>query len=1434
MHGSWCDLWGTLLTRVVNGGGGYGEMTEPTASDQVAEEVLASATVQVADADGHIGGLGVLIAPTLVLTCAHVVLGAARLPLTRAEPPAAPVRVRLVLAAGGEETEAVVRHWVPVRGDGSGDVAVLSLARPPAGARPVLMVAPHAVWDHRAMVFGLPDDGTGGGWHTAVLRGRTGTGRLQMSPLDAQSDPVQPGFSGSAVWDLELGAVVGVVASVSSPRRGQSFCIPTRTVLDEVPELAELLAPASPFPGLRPFTEEDSAHFFGRDEDVDAVTALLCPQGPPEGCVTLTGPSGSGKSSLLMAGVLPRLREQGTQVVTLRAEGRLPDAGTVRDALERHRPAPGVVLALDQAEALLLRPEEDLRELVDRLLDACAHPGTGVLVVLRTDFQDAALRHPQLSRLVGGAPAHQLGLMTREQLTEVVRLPLRAIPGVEYENGLADRLVEDAAGRPGALPLLGFVLNTLWERQTGGRLRLDAYHELGGVGGVLSSTADSAWRRALRSAPAEVAAGLLRALIQVPPGGTTALRARLPRRDAGEERWAIARSLAEARVLVLGADPERGETVELAHEALIEHWQPLAEQLRSDRAFLAWRGELRYDRARWWREGRPDGALLEDPALAAAERWLTERGDELTDDDREFIAASVALRERKRREAARSERRRRSLRYLGVGITVLAVVAASVVSVLYLNLLEEQRRLASDRLAQQAATYDDVSLVTSSLYAAAAYRTDARPDARSALLAQYLRFRDVERIAMENRTEVESVTLTEDGAHLYALLKNGDFVDMDLRGKKRPEPVQRTKNGDNARIAVSPDGRIVARASDWGVVSLGVRDTDDPDSRALRLVPLRGVKDIRDNLRGVHDLRFDGDGKRILAAVPREGVLVWRTDDGRRTGRTLVPPRGWDAAQAWFGADGTVVARIVPSGATATDGRGRLVSWDLDRGTLHRPWGERAAASAAASGNGNTLVTCTEQGALEAWRLGATPRRFQSWNNSAFPGLCPLYAPRLDATGRYLINPTGRVGADLGRLRFLVLDLEKGWPATFDTPAAAVEDQAVTGRTFAPPVALAGPPDDLRAAVGVGGNIVTVRVRPPAEFDTNALINRIRTLDGPRDRMAVVDTDGTGLQLWDLSGRRFLASARASQRLAALYAAFTPDGRWMLTVAEDQRTVLVWRIAEEAGRTVLREEHKLRLPSPPGLNAAGPDPLTGLTPSWITIDFSDDDHAVISGLSYVSRWRLDTGELDGRTFQPSVQEGYQLANEAAWTFAGAVPGKPQAVVRNTDGIGVWDFRTGEFTRWFRKEEEDRSIRWMVLSPDGKQLAVQYAGGEVRLWDVKKKRATATLTYDRVYWLGRFLGDRALHTTTEAGEQLVRDVTNGRELYRYYVGYGSVISPSADGKTLTIIDGSRVADVPLDPEVWIERVCGLAQRELNDGERDLAADRGEVEDVCPDF
>ncbi|WP_331743902.1 trypsin-like peptidase domain-containing protein (plasmid) [Streptomyces sp. NBC_00873] len=1413
-------------------------MTERSPShDEIAEEMLTATTVRITGPAG-VAGVGVLIAPQLVLTCAHVVTDAAGLARGHSERPQTTLDVRLLHAPGdAEAVTARIRDWVPEHPDGRGDLAVLRLGGVLAGARPVTMADPPSTLAHQAVVFGLPDDVAEGGWHTAVLRGRTGVGWLQMSP-DGASDPIRPGFSGAAVWDKVTGAVVGIVTATASEARGQNFCIPTRTITEQIPALAGLLAPRSPFPGLHAFTEHDSRHFFGRDADIAAVLGLLEADGGPTSCVTLAGPSGSGKSSVLMAGVVPRLREQGVEVVLLRAASgqRLPVPASPADAGQRH-----VVVAVDQAEALLTLPDDELRDTVGRLLEAAARPRTGVLTVVRSDFQDAMLSHPELGRLVGGAPAHQLGPMTTQQLTNAVVRPLDGIPGVEYSAGLAARIIEDAVGRPGALPLLGFLLETLWEQRRGGRLRFDAYERLGGVGRALGERADAAWRAVQGGFPPPAARSLLRALVRIPPGTRTALRARLLRRDAGEERWAVARALAESRILVLGVDEEGRETVELAHEALIEHWRPLTELLAEDRAFLEWLGTVRFDGQRWRQAGRPDGHLLEDPALALAEQRLAERGDELTADDREFIRCSGELRDRRRREAERSATRARRVRQLTAIVAVVSSLALVVGSILYRGMVAEQRRLTSDRLAQQAAALDSVSLTASSLFAVAAFDTEDRQPARSTLMAQYLRMKDVEHIVMEGRSDVEDISLAGSGEQLYSLLDGGDVVQLDLRkaDAERPKPWLRTSTSDNARFAVSSNGRVMARSSDWGVISLGVRASEeavfDPKAK-VRYVSLRGREGAERNPRPASDLRFDGGGDRVLAAIRREGVLVWRTDDGSRVGRTLTPPKGWDAVEAWFGAGDTVVTRIVPAGAGRDDAPGRLLAWDLATGEPNRPWGERAAASTTVSSDGRTLVTCTAQGALEVWRLGRHPRIAQSYTTTAVQ-LCPLHVPRLDATGRYLVNPVGRMGGDLGRMRFLVVDLEKGWPGTFDVPSTAPEDVNVTGRNAFPAVALTGPPNDLRAAVAVGGSIVTVRVRSPDSFGTNVLLGGFRTADGEHQRLAVVDAKGDALQLWNLKTRKLMGFARSPKPLARFYTAFSPDGSRVLTVTEDQRSVLVWRLTEGAsgsGTThTLAVEHELELPSPPDLTAQGPDPLTGLTPSWINTSFADDEHAVISGLSYMSRWNLDTGKQDGRTYRPAEQEKWALANAAAGTWGGALPGTRKAVVRTVDGVGTWDFGTGEYTRWIERKERDQSIRGLLVSPDGKRLAVHYAGGSIRLWDIKRNRWDGKLTDDGVYALGRFLNEKGdtLHTTTRAGEQVVWDTQDRNMLYRYWVYYDTTLSPNSTGERITAVEGSRSFTVPLDADKSIERLCALAQRGPTKGERERAGDSDEFDNAC---
>lgn len=277
------------------------------------EEALAAAVVRVRGPGGELAGAGFLVAPELVLTCAHVVNDALDRPREDEVATGTEVFVDLPFAEGGSAAE--VERWVPVRSDQTGDIAVLRLRAAIPGTRPLNMADTERVWGHDVRVPGFPRRSPGGVWHYGRLRGGTAEGWVQLSQADPHGVPVEEGFSGSPVWDEQLRAVAGMVVVIQPGGVRQSL-IPTRTLVAELPELASVVRPASPFRGLSTFQEADADVYFGRRDDIADVTALLAGS---RLCVTLIGPSGCGKSSLARAGVVPRMRERGHTVLVVRS-----------------------------------------------------------------------------------------------------------------------------------------------------------------------------------------------------------------------------------------------------------------------------------------------------------------------------------------------------------------------------------------------------------------------------------------------------------------------------------------------------------------------------------------------------------------------------------------------------------------------------------------------------------------------------------------------------------------------------------------------------------------------------------------------------------------------------------------------------------------------------------------------------------------------------------------------------------------------------------------------------------------------------------------------------------------------------------------------------------------------------------------------------------
>ena len=657
-------------------------------------------------------GVGFLVNDEFALTCAHVVYDALALAVGIDLPKGAVIIVDLPLVPApvghGGVLTASIEELIPRQPTGEGDVAVLRLNTPVPGARPVRLAAADSLWNHRAGVFGLPDGRPGGVWHSGLLMAAQASGWIQMN-LDPHFGgyPVSPGFSGGPVWDETLGGVAGMMVVAEAGAPAVSYLIPTKRLAAAWPKLRELTLPRSPFPSLRPFEESDQAIFHGRREDAERIAQAV----GRRDWITLIGPSGSGKSSLARAGIVPLRRKAGEIPVIIRPAGgssplralagglvpllepgisemdRLSQADDLagrltRDGLRditpailaRHR-ATRMLVVIDQFEELLDLGEENIVPLAKLLSGDQPPADVRVLATLRADFVETVLNHQILGPLVSQT-FEGLMPMNCDQLGQAITAPVETVPGVYFEPGLAEQILKDTGADPGVLPLLGFTLDLLWSTQTSGVLTFQAYHALGGVAGTLAAYAERAWADVPDTGKA-AARRLLPRLVRVPIGSGAPTRRVVPRAELGGDEWRAAQLLAAARLLVINAriNVNRqdapgfdAESVELAHEVLITAWPELAQEVTTDNAFLTWRESLRHDTDRWEKAERDNELLPAKPALDAADLWLPERARELSESQRDFLRQGHA------RHRSRTLRRR-------AVIVVVCVLALTVVSV---------------------------------------------------------------------------------------------------------------------------------------------------------------------------------------------------------------------------------------------------------------------------------------------------------------------------------------------------------------------------------------------------------------------------------------------------------------------------------------------------------------------------------------------------------------------------------------------------------------------------------------------------------------------------------------------------------------------------------------------------------------------------------
>ncbi|MCX4626901.1 trypsin-like peptidase domain-containing protein [Streptomyces sp. NBC_01443] len=1406
----------------------------PLAGERPGPKALDAALLRIRDARGEPVGLGFLVSPGLALTCAHVVSAALGTP-HGAEPPAsARLHVDLPLLPGGQRggsggVTASVANWVPPQQSGAGDMAVLRLSAPLPGGRPVRLVETQHedVWDHPVRAFGFPAGRPDGVWHSAVLREGQATGWIQADPASREGYRVTRGFSGSPVWDDRLGGVVGMMVQAEAAEPGVSYLIPTTGLLAAWPGLAELALPPSPFRSLSAFQESDAAVFHGRRPESQALAAELTGRR----WITLVGPSGSGKSSLALAGIVPRRRAAGDAVVVLRPDsgrtpltalaavllpllepglseterltrlpavaGALADGGladiaaalTARDHTRR------LLVVVDQFEELLARGPAAVDQLAAVLYHDALPSDVRVLTTLRADFLEAALDHEGLGEVLRSG-IHYLAPLGPRQLREAVTAPVAAVPGVRYEADLADRILADTGTGHGALPLLGFTLDQLWQRQNGGLLTHGAYGALGGVTGALSAYAEEVWEAYVPASDAGAARRLFTRLIRVPIGSAAATRRTAARRELGEDEARIAQALAATRLLVAATDAEGTETVELAHEALITGWTRLAGWAAVDRSFLGWRESLRHDMDRWESGGRAPELLPSASALAGARQWLEARGAELTETERDYL-------ERGRTHHRARTRIRRVLVSIGVSSLVLALVFAG----MFAYASDQSRKrdaLAGSRALAQVAQDEAVNdPVRGVMLAIAAYDTAPTEEARNQLLRQYLTYSDAARVLSGPSGDIAQFDSSRDGEVVFARSTAGRAVIIvhAASGTVRSELLD-VKQVVTA--LVSPDGSRAAFVADngsggWFEVHA---DGDRISGPVHRLPKVAGAQQFGDPARG---MAMSADGRRV--AVTTENSLVWwDLDTGAQGGSVPLPGR--PNGSLWFAPDNRTLLAGLWRGEDIDQGH-RLVALDPAGGAPREVVGE--AHEFVPSGDRAKVIVCRKQGDGSVFSRLRLSDGAQDGGQYLSKSLCPDGVA--DETGHRVALK------DSDGLALVDLDEQK-------------EIARATARDGTKSVSLHLVAREGRMYLATMGNdtpwITHTRIWPAPQ--TLSVSQQRLTLDG--SRTISVLKGGTALQLRPtaVGDERLLAEAPRPQPY------FDPKH----TRLELHRGGRLFADRDAKNAVSIREVSTLR--QTVRISTAMPQ-----SDDDFGYSFHPDGSLVTYAGTQVQQWDPETGKELAHFDVKDLLSGSGAADKASYVRVTPYPAANQVIVfvSGDPVVRIADVTTGRTVATVPVAEDTIAVQF---ESSGRFLALMRSGGMIELWrrdPLRRELGPLPSVGDSgdTKYVARFVDSEgrflvAAHSSIRTFRIGAQDYLDSYDFGQAKGRFGGMdgyefMDLSQDGKTVIYLDPKRSGGpLRLDPALWQRELCKvIGGREFTAEERRTLPVRVPTRPVC---
>ena len=1213
---------------------------------------------------------------------------------------------------------------------------------------------------------------------------------------------------------------------------------PAPETLQLLQETQSGVAPASfaetsaPYKGLYPFTSADRADFFGREETVDFLLQRLT----DVSVAVLIGSSGSGKSSLVQAGLIPALTSgESVRQLTKRGETRIAGWSVIE-----FRPGADPFYALAEAIALLPRANDDVGRIMRRLRDEGAMLGAlelfpahtrilifadqfeelytlcpsantrrafidlllnsthslpagaiALVIAMRADFVSQALTHRPLADALqrGGIV---LGPMARHELRRAIGAPARN-RGVTFEPGLTERLLDDVGQEPGNLPLLQFALAELWSRRSGYVITHEDYDAIGRVSGALASYADKVY---VQLTPDEQATAR-RLLIQLVQPGYETGDTRRPalRAELSDAAWALAQKLADLRLVVTGHG-DGGESVELVHEALIRSWAQLREWMDEDRDFRWWQQRLRTYLQQWVASGHEEDALLRGVVLSEAERWINLRRADLSQSEQALIDASVAARNAKLAEIEQTRQ--------------LELARTQELAMAEMQRAEaEHRRAEVERASRRRLrwlTFGLAGVLAVAIVAAAfafSQQAEARRFAEQALVrqlaAQSLNLAD-DATDLALLLGAEATARTTDAAdltdYLTAFSLSG-LLDRFLRGG----------SGDLTGIAVTPDGQhLLTIAEEGSLTSVAQWDAvtgkmarqllPPQDRSSVALAPDGGriatadkdLIQLWDGASGepvatwsvgvdqeISLLKFSADGSLLISRLTDGAIRVWDIATHQPIG-VKVTPADRDE-NFWLSPDNHTLA------ITRDIGEDRGVDlWDVNTGEMSgvRLGGhESTINSVAFSAAGDKLATASFDGSVRLWDVTTGEL---------------LHTPLTEHDGRVLsvaFSPDGALLVTGGADHKILL---------YDVATERLVGEPLIGHdNWVRALSFTANGDALYSGA-TGGSLIRwdMTRRLPLKGHTD----RVRSLALSPDGATLATTGfDRRILLWDAITGAPLAELPSPHTRSIIQVAYSPNGRFLAT-GDAGGAVALWDV----------EARQLLHP-----------PFTPFDSVVIGLTFSPDSQF------------LAVGDFDGHLSIWDVASGIQVSAVAhahnGWTLSLAFSPDGQTLATGgADGkIQFWDVAAlakgaSEPLRARRTAISAHSywVTSLLYTADSKTLISGSADNTVRFWDVAAgaEAGDPLPTNSAQVWGVQFYpphGERTLVTLDNKGMVQRWDVATRTPLApALRTGLESeafAVSPDGAYVFLGSFD-ERVERWWLDPRPWEERNCAIVARTLS--------------------